>query len=591
MNRLLPALALLPIAPIGGITVQSSPAQEVAAVVSTIGREDSIRLHRSARARQAAFERGRRHSLPWAWGGGGGDCDEQIGRFCLTYSAEDAPEWQPPEEPEEVTRARWRLLDVLSDAAVAIPGDAWVMGQLVRYLVEEERFGAARTAGELCRAEAWWCDALKGFAAHHAGDTAAADSAFTRMLESMPEEKRREWTDLSLILEARTLRVYRRMDPAERSAFEQRFWNLADPLLQTAGNDLRSEHLSRNLLVDLQDRSETTENLSWGNDLREILLRFGPPSGWERIRRPFQLHSAEVSLRTHYPDSDIDLVPPPELLVGDFHPAAAIWNDENRRARASYPIPRGGERLRWITPLEHQAAVFHGQDSALLVVAYALPDDSLPDGSMIGATLTARAAPDAEPLITIRPEAGNEAVLTLSTPEQEVLVSIEVLAEEERRAARARFGLDIAPLLPGVLAASDLLVLRADADSLTESREEAVPRTRGSLRVRAGERIGVYWEIYSPGVPWPERLEMSLRLLDADAGWLRRLAERTGLVDRIQPIRLVWGEAAEAGETLRRSLVLRIPEEVEPGSYTLELSVVAPGREPVVSRRTLEVVG
>lgn len=591
MNRLLPALALLPLAPIGSIAVQSSVAQEVAAVVSTVGREDSIRLHRSARARQAAFERARRHSLPWAWGGGGGECDEHIGRFCLTYSPEDAPEWQPPEEPEEIARARWRLLDVLSDAAVAIPGDAWVSGQLVRYLVEEERFDAAGAAAELCRAEPWWCDALRGFAAHHAGETAAADSAFTRMLESMPEEKRSEWTDLSVLLDARALRTYRRMDPAEKTAFEQRFWNLADPLLQTAGNDLRSAHFSRNLLVELQDRSETTENLSWGDDLREILLRFGPPSGWERIRRPFQLHSAEVSLLTHYPDADIDLVPPPELLVGDFHPAAATWNDENRRARTSYPIPRGGERLRWFTPLEHQAAVFHGQDSALLVVAYALPEDSLPEGAVIDATLTSRAAPDAEALITTRTDAGSEGVLTLAAPEQEVLVSIEVLAKEERRAARARFGLELAPLPPGVLAASDLLILRADADSLTESREKAVPLARGSLRVRAGERIGVYWEIYSPGVPWPERLEMSLRLLDADAGWLRRLAERTGLVDRIQPIRLVWAEAAGAGETLSRSLVLWIPEEVEPGSYTLELSVVAPGREPVVSRRTLEVVG
>src|SRR5690606_22454135 len=112
---------------------------------------------------------------------------------------------------------------------------------------------------------------------------------------------------------------------------------------------------SRNLLVELQDRAESTENISWGDDLREILIRFGPPSGWERIRRsPTQLHLQELSLVSHYPDADIDLMPPPELLDEEFDPTAGVWDAENRRARASYPLPRAGERLRWFTPFDHQ---------------------------------------------------------------------------------------------------------------------------------------------------------------------------------------------------------------------------------------------
>jgi len=599
MNRLLPTLAFLPVAPLSATLAPAAMAQavvasemrEVSIPASPTSREDSIRLHRSARSRQAAFERLRRHNLPWAWGGGRGECDERIGRFCLTYSEEDAPEWVPPEEPTVVANARWRLLDQLTDAATAIPGDGWVVAQLVRYLAEVGRFDAARTAADLCRGERWWCEAVRGFAAHQAGDSGAADAAFARMLRAMPEEKREEWTDLSQILDRRPLRVYRRLNDEEKQEFETRFWILADPLLQTPGNELRSEHFSRNLLVELQDDSETTENLSWSKDLREILLRFGAPSGWERIRRPFQLHSAELSLLTHYPDADIDLVPPPELLVGEFDPLAGVWNDEDRRARASYPLPQGRERLRWIDPLEYQVAVFRDRDSARVVVAYSLPEDSFPGGATVDAVLSARLSVHGEPLVTRDPSAGREAVLTLSTPQRPALVSIETLSRERRRAARARFGLGIPPLLPGLLSASDLLILSAEADSVPESREEAIRRARGSLRVRAGERIGIYWEIYSPAVEWPERLEISLRLLDADAGWLRRLAERAGVVDRIEPIRIVWGESGYVGETLPRSLVLRIPEEVKPGQYDLEVSVLAPGREPVVVRRTLEVVG
>jgi hypothetical protein len=62
-----------------------------------------------------------------------------------------------------------------------------------------------------------------------------------------------------------------------------------------------------------------------------------------------------------------------------------------------------------------------------------------------------------------------------------------------------------------------------------------------------------------------------------------------GVVRQLQPIRLVWGEEAGAAETVRRSLAIQIPEDLSPGEYTLELTVAAPGREPLVSRRTLQV--
>src|SRR5690606_7991534 len=152
----------------------------------------------------------------------------------------------PPEEKEEVVAARERLLETLGRAARLIPGDRWVAGQWVRYLVEAGRFAEARAAAGACRSEGWWCDALRGFAAHHDGDPAADDAAYSRMLGRMPEETRREWSDLSDILDPRTLRRYRRLRGPDRAAFEERFWTLADPLLQTRGNDVRSEHLSRN---------------------------------------------------------------------------------------------------------------------------------------------------------------------------------------------------------------------------------------------------------------------------------------------------------------------------------------------------------
>ena len=200
MKRLLSTLAWLQVVPLGATMAAPGAAQELVSVVS-VSREDSIRAHRAARTRQAAFERTRRHNLPWAWGGGSGECDERIGRFCLTYSDDDAEEWEPPDEAEVIVRSRERLLGELASAAAEIPGDRWVTGQRVRYLVEAQRYEEARAAAEACAAEAWWCDALRGYAAHYAGDAGAADSAFSSMLGAMPEETRAEWTDLSVILD------------------------------------------------------------------------------------------------------------------------------------------------------------------------------------------------------------------------------------------------------------------------------------------------------------------------------------------------------------------------------------------------------
>lgn len=589
MKRMLPPawLVLLPALLTGG----AAEAHAQLASASTASGDDSVRAHRAARSRQAAFERTRRNNLPWAWGGGSGHCDERIGRFCLTYGDEDAEEWQPPEEPAAIVRARERLLDELSLAAEVVPGDSWVVGQQVRYLLEAERFQDARAAAAACRAEGWWCEALGAFADHHAGDAAAADAGFSRTLAVMPEEVRREWTDLRHILDDRSLRLYRDLSGADRTDFESRFWRLADPLLGIPGNHLRSEHLSRNVLVHLQDRAETTENLAWGDDLREILIRWGWPSGWERVRSSVPHLSAEsTALVTHYPDSDLDLLPPADLLGESFDPAAGIWDDDRGRARTSYPLPFRGERLRWFQPFEHQVAVFRGGDSALIVAAYDLPRDSLPDGEPVTATLAALTDPASMPLMATRAAAGTRAVLTLAAPHAPLLVSLEAVAREARWAGRARFGATVPPLIPGVLAASDLLILQGAGDSLPESRADAIALARGSLKVRPGERVGVYWELYGLALRLPEPLEVSLRLVDADAGWLRRMAERIGLLQEVQPIRLVWGDAAGADEIIHRSLAVRIPPDISPGSYTLELTISAPGREPLVSRRSLQVI-
>ena len=186
------------------------------------GHPDSAAAVRAARSAQARFETFRIDHLPRDRGGSyGGPCDERIGRFCFRFGDdEDDHEWTPPREPPAIGVERTRLVTTLDSLHAASPGDAWIAGQLVRYLAESAKPAEALAGARTCRSSAWWCDALTGYAWHIAGQYGAADSAFAAALAAMPEAQRCEWTDLSPLLDQ--LRApYRKLGCQERAPLVQ----------------------------------------------------------------------------------------------------------------------------------------------------------------------------------------------------------------------------------------------------------------------------------------------------------------------------------------------------------------------------------
>src|SRR5688572_411600 len=168
---------------------------------------DSVEISRRARDLQARFERRRRQMLPRFYTGEAHHC-LIIGRFC---------EWHPnlkdyvvPDEGNNIRRARAELLRDLERASATVPGDDWIVGQRIRYLVESRdtvAIGVARS----CRATKWWCEALLGLSLHVTGNFAAADSAFSSALNDMPTLTRCYWTNLSPLLDDDIRGTYRRM--------------------------------------------------------------------------------------------------------------------------------------------------------------------------------------------------------------------------------------------------------------------------------------------------------------------------------------------------------------------------------------------
>jgi len=551
---------------------------------------DSLTTLRAARRAQATFESIRQQHLPYGSGHPSGPCDLRIGRFCYWYDEGDREHAES--EPGSIREARTTLLGALDDAGAHLPGDAWIAGQRIRYLVEAGRVRAAVAAARECRTEGWWCAALLGLALHAAADFAGADSAFAAALRDMPQPERCRWYDLSPLLPSELRHRYERLSCDDRAAFESRWWWLATPLLSRPGNDRRTEHFARLTLARIGQTSRTAYGLSWGDDLRELLLRFGWPTYWTREPSPSVTAPAPVIVG-HDPTPAFHFFPSARA----FDDPAGAGVDDWALATSHAPERYAPIYADTFQTLEDQAAVFRRGDSCVVVAAYDLSDDVVLAYQSAQAALVV-ARDEHSRVVTQQPARSDGAdVLRLSTPCEPQLLSLEIVADRGRRVARVRHGIRPRGPSGGGLAVSDVLLFDplpslSPSDSLPGDLSAVLPHALGTTRVRADRKLGLFWELYGLTSP-AARVSASLALTPHGAGWLRRTAQSLGLASRTATVSLHWEElpAARAADVTVTSRALAVDlSALSPGRYRIELTVKAPGEEPATAGREIELV-
>ncbi len=546
---------------------------------------DSERVLAGARSRQRRFERTRRRHFPhgYLWVG---PCDERIGRFCLSYDEDD--DWEPAPEPMEVSLARRALLDSLAAAATSLPGDSWILGQRVRYLIESGSPQEAFDVAASCRLEErWWCHALAGHALHAAGDFGDAETWFDRALDRMPVEERCRWTDLEPILRGKNRGLYTDAPCAERADFARHFWLLADPLWLIPGNERRTEHLSRWVWDRLQRDADSGYGLRWGRDLREILLRFGWPSGWDIGRRRYPGLRTEEAIQAHRSPEAQEFTPRAEWVHGSGPSGSDAWELEPDRPRASWTPPYGPVRK-----LGHQLARFRRGDSLLIVAAIdpsaivSAQDSPVSCPRETGVFLATAAGVRHRTIVT-----GPQSLRVVANvgpappPEIRRFVGVEARCLDRAGAARARYELDSSSTQHALL--SDLLLIQS-ADSLPGTLDAAVRIALGSLKWRPHTVFGVFWEWYGP-VSGQEPLQMTLTLAREGKSFWRRAIEWTGLAGRrTESVGLRWDERMAGESPAARSVRLELPD-LPDGRYRLTLEVHSRRFGAVSSSRELTV--
>ncbi|HLV25416.1 MAG TPA: hypothetical protein VKZ41_03830 [Gemmatimonadales bacterium] len=564
-------------------------------------------LHEAVRA-QARFEATRIRHLPVRHGGGDG-CDERIGRLCYWYDPNTRTEM--PDEPAAMSNARRVLQQELADALRRSPGDGWILGQRIRYLIEEGQLDSAAAQATLCSAAGWWCEAMRAFVLHSSHDS-AADSVFLGALATQPDDIRCEWTDLTVLLSGQHRRSYSRLPCGDaRDSANAVFWWLARPLHARSGNELRAEYHARLSHNMLQQGARNPYGMRWSSDMAELALRYG----WSRkyTRAPLRTGEASPNVTGHEPLPAFAFSATDEVLLHPLLASSTSWEHSASRARMRYsPI--------WATTIERaeaQVTLFRRGDSALVLSVASMPADSR--GTAWWAGLAASTGPHSgfhrDSTIT---NAGS-VTLTVMAPLQPLLVSTEIVAQEataqgatERDTLPARIA-RAAEHPPGwdgsSIALSVPLLLQpqqAVAANDRTSLDQVLSRVLGGTTIEAPGRLGVFWEAY--GLP-PGRtpVQFSLVMHGGKRGWLRRLGDRiTGNAPSPPPL-LSWSDllsstvpdasapaagdvigAANAVTVAAREVTLELPA-LAPGEYALELRMVLENGSSVSAVRVLNV--
>lgn len=570
---------------------------------------DSADVRAHARRLQSRFESNRARHLPRTLGGGRPPCDDIIGRMCIWDDGDEG--WTPRDEPEEIVALRDGLLAALDSLAREIPGDHWVFGQRIRYLVEGGRLGEAAALAERCGLpKRWRCDAYLGYVRHRQQNIRGAEQAFRRALDAMPARTFADWTDPEPVLD-RDLRRWL-AGQADSAAAMERVWMLADPLFLAPGNDRWTGHMSRWSYSMSSEEARNPYQLLWGDDLRRVTVRYGWPVAWERTWPAGGGNSYSVS-GLDYP-GEFHAFPPSEVLDRGREGVEPVeWEIPDGHARSKYAPPY----LDSLGVLEGQTGRFWTPNGVLVVGVSELPRvepvEAAPEAPADPAEIRNRiiaggvpgSGPGAEAAMPLRAglfveqdgslevdvrttvASGGTVRLSAHAPWASWgVVSLEAWSPESRRAYRFRAGMGFRQLMPGLLALSDLLLLETRAEPA--GPEEVAEVLRTSTEVAGGEALTLAFEVYGLRSP-SELVDFRAWVEKRDEGLFTRAVRWLGFGGGREQVMIGWEEGGpERRGPLFRTFSIGLPG-LEPGRYEVVIEVTARGHSPLEARRGFTV--
>lgn len=472
-----------------------------------------------------------------------------------------------------------RLVEVLEEDAGKYPDSGWLTGQAIYILGKLDFLPEAMDIVDGCRAEGWWCDALRVYVLHAQGEDAAADSVLRRTLAAAPDSIACAYDDATWTLGSWSQRSARMSLPEARErtdawdcrrrlAVSDTIWWLADPLYSEPGNDRRVEHFARSMSARFFEEIRRSLTGSPGPDrfhqhLWAGRVRRGPVDSYDS-----QMHvtwTSRYAARYHFvPD------------VGPADVSRPVWRLDAERDDEGYTPGIGP-----FVPIPWQLARFRVGDSLRVAVATRLADTPLEGALDTEAAFILTDGPDSMPVKMVAEAREPRTRFLAQAPAGRYVAGLEVVTTKGVGWARRV----VDPLRTAGPELSDLLLYEPEAPERPMGDLAATAAMLGSTTVARGSALGLYWETY--GAPEGVTLRIDLSI-ERDSG---------GLVDRLRGLlpgggeegrgRITWTEEA-SGDTHSSSIAVDLGD-LGDGAYTLVLRVGWAGQTPVERRREFRV--
>jgi hypothetical protein len=454
-------------------------------------------------------ELGNRYYWPDRRASGGVEaCQVMLAGICLAEHL-NIPGTQPVQIWNGMPVASSNVASVAGTAEIVVPDrleeivntaadNGWAVGHLAilhSYNALESR--ALELVRE-CRSGPGWCDALHAFLLHSYSRYAASDSLFSRALAAMPAAQQCRWRDISQLLDDVARERYNSLPCEARTAIEEKFWWLADPLYMLEGNDRRTEHFSRRVIDSLMQGAPTPfaaskESATWGAALGEMLMRYGIAGHWI-VPGKLQDPGARSDKWLHYHTPNYQFVPA-TLPLDDGLPARGAFALET-------PLENARERYHpnydYVATLSHfQVASFPRRDSILVLARMTPGREAFAAAAPFSAALYIAPPPGQRerPYLTVHRDSTTSVSFVATVPRRRALVALELMSSPLLVAARTRFELNIPSAEGAAWITQPVLFAPAANGTQPANTDELFPLMHGSERLLMGKPVGVYWEL------------------------------------------------------------------------------------------------
>jgi hypothetical protein len=600
------------------LVVSARPAlsQDTGVTVSVDG--DSVDAAQDSTWTRDAFERALRDyymsSLVRYGGETSGDrtsCNADMRQVCYggDLDALVCPHGIPDCIPDEPEADRDFMLSELFAGLEALPGDPFIVGQVVYALTKFGRTDKALEIARRCEAAAWWCAVLEGHVLWEMDRWGDAHEVFERAIADMPEEERCSWNDIMPLLPKAQRFDYLATPCGEREGLHKLAWWLADPSWLVEGNERQTGHYARKAQILLhEDLWSLSRGLTLTTGDRTGGGSYDQQSDW-REYPAYNGHNAHHALDESFGGGHKGVV-----AIGfqdSWYHNGLVNARDNREGHWRLWVSRAGARYRFFpdsaalaeplasTPtswdlndreawerfsprrtfagLDHQVAWFQRGDSAVVAASAEIDRDRQFNEARRWAGWVLYTEPMGERLSFVSEQSRQRYTFQADLSDRPYLMGLEVIGPTHLARTRYATSPPWANDAPGAVSVSGLLLYRPLGNAQPTSYDQAVSGMRGSARWETGDQVGLFWEYYGM-IPGPTA-QVAVRMIPVVDG--KRVH------DGGEPLVSWTDETERAVPILARSVVLDLGL-LDPGRYILEFTVAVPGQRPLV--RTAPVV-